>query len=169
MINKSSISFKEVSQAVLIDSCIILLMILLPTISHLFAFPLYKFEPMRIMVLLGYLLSANKKNAYCLALILPLVSFTITGHPLLIKTILMIFELTINVFFFSILTDKKTNVFFAMLTSIVLSKLFYYSIKFSLISIGMLNTHLIDTQIGTQIFISCSIALMFAIAYKFKK
>lgn len=157
---------KNLFRIALIDASIILLMVFLPTFSHMLSFPLYKFEPMRIMVLAGYLLSANKKNAYGLAIILPLFSFITTGHPLLIKSVLMISELTINVFLFSFLVEKKLNVFFAMLVSIVLSKVFYYGIKFVLISTGIMNTNLIDTQIGIQVLISCVIALAFALVYK---
>ena len=149
MTNKESYltSSKNILRIILIDSSIVLLMFFLPAISHFLSFPLYKVEPMRIMVLAGYLLSANKKNAYSLAFVLPLVSFFLTGHPLMIKSILMMCELSINVFLFSLLIEKKLNVFFAMLTSIVLSKVFYYSIKFLLISAGIMNTNIVDTQI----------------------
>lgn len=157
---------KGVLQILLIDAFILLLMLVLPAISHFFSFPLYKFEPMRIMVLTGLLLSTNKKNAYWLAFLLPLFSFITTGHPLFLKSILMISELTINVFLFSFLIDKKMNAFFAMFTSIILSKAFYYSIKLLLIKVGLMATNLVDTNIGIQILISCSIALLFAVVYK---
>lgn len=83
----------------------------------------------------------------------------------------MIGELTLNVFLFSLLVDKKTWVFFAMLISITVSKLIYYSLKFLLIDFGLMNTNLVDTHIGAQIIISCSIALIFTMLYNhiFKK
>lgn len=154
-------------RVVLVDSSILLLMLFLPAISHLMAFPLYKFEPMRIMVLLGFLLSANKKNAYLLALMLPLFSFAVSGHPVMAKAILMMCELGINVLFFSIMMNKRVNTFIAMFLSIVLSKLVYYFIKFLLISVGVLNTNLVDTNIGVQIGITCGIAVTFALLYNY--
>ncbi len=77
----------------------------------------------------------------------------------------MIGELTLNVFLFSLLVDKKIWVFFAMLLSITASKLLYYSLKFLLIDFGLMNTNLVDTPVGIQIIISCSIALVFTLLY----
>ncbi len=157
----------NILQVIIVDSFILLMMLFLPAISHLMAFPLYKFEPMRIMVLLGFLLSANKKNAYLLAFVLPLFSFAVSGHPVVVKAFLMMSELVINVFLFSILMDKRINTFISMFFSVVLSKIIYYATKFLLISVGLLNTNLVDTNIGVQISITCGIAMIFAFLYNF--
>ena len=71
----------------------------IPSISHLFSFPVYLFEPMRIMLILC-VAHSSKKNAYLIALTLPVFSFIISSHPSLLKTAIMTAELTLNMFLF---------------------------------------------------------------------
>lgn len=46
----------------------------IPAISHMVAYPLYYFDPMRCIILLGFLSYRNKWNATFLTLTLPLIS-----------------------------------------------------------------------------------------------
>lgn len=153
----------------IIDSLAIFLVATLPAISHLLAFPLYHFEPIRIVVLLGLLLSSNKKNAYVLAVIIPFFSFLIAGHPVFCKSLLIILEMTANIWLYSYLHSKKVNVFFAMFSSIIVSKVLYYGAKALFIEVGILNTSIIDTNLWIQLGVMTTIAVVFAIIIsKFK-
>ncbi|HCY78065.1 MAG TPA: hypothetical protein DHV28_19335 [Ignavibacteriales bacterium] len=134
----------------LIDFSLLLLIYFLPAISHLFAFPVYYLDPMRIAMAVA-LIHTSKKNAYLIALTLPLFSFLISSHPQLVKSFLLSAELFINLTLFFLLKDKLKNVFTSLLLSIFISKAVYYSIKFILIYYMMLNDKLFSTPIYYQL------------------
>jgi hypothetical protein len=125
----------------------------IPSISHLFSFPVYLFEPMRIMLILC-VAHSSKKNAYLIALTLPVFSFIISSHPSLLKTAIMTAELTLNMFLFFKLIDLIKNNFSAMLISILLSKIFYYLLKLALLSFGLMSGDLVTTPIYIQIILT---------------
>jgi hypothetical protein len=122
----------------------------IPTISHLFSFPVYLFEPMRIILILA-LVHSTKRNAYLLALTLPLFSFVTASHPVFMKALLITGEMTINVWLFYLLSKKTSNLFLVAFTSIILSKVFYYAGKFLLVKLAWLSTELVDTPILIQL------------------
>jgi len=128
-----------------------------PAISHLVAYPIYYFEPMRVFLIFT-MVHTKKKNAYILALTLPLFSFLVSSHPSLVKTALITFELSLNVFLFYLLSEKIKNNFLAIFLSISISKIVYYAIKYFLINLTLLNSGLISTsiliQLGTTIVLS---------------
>jgi hypothetical protein len=113
------------------DMVIIISFSMLTIYSHLLPFPLYVIEPMRICVLISVIF-LRKPNIYFLASILPLISFFISGHPIFIKSLIMIIELNTNVFFIFVLLNKIKNPFFLILTSTVISKMIYYLLKYIL-------------------------------------
>lgn len=152
-----------------IDTLLILIMLFVPTFSHLLSFPLYNIEPIRIAVLIGFIISANKKNAYILAATIPLFSFLVTGHPLFCKCLLISGEMILNIWLFSILFSRKINVFLAMFSSIIASKIVYYGIKYLFIVAGILQTSLIDTNIWIQLGVMGSIACVFTLAFSKSK
>lgn len=129
----------------------------IPSISHLFSFPVYMFEPMRIILILA-LVHSTKRNAYLLALTLPLFSFVTASHPVFIKALLITSEMFLNVWLFYFLSKKTSNLFYAGFGSIILSKVFYYAGKFLLIKMALFNTGLVDTPI----IIQASLALIFS-------
>jgi len=120
-----------------------------PTISHLLSIPIYLFEPMRIMLILA-LAHTTHRNAYLLALTLPIFSMVVSGHPVFLKTILITAELVLNVWLFIFLSGKVKNAFVAMVGSIIASKLFYYGIKFLLLSAVLLEGSLVSTPLYLQ-------------------
>jgi hypothetical protein len=137
-----------------------------PAFSHLLRIPLYYAEPMRIMVILA-IAHTNKRNAYMLALTLPLFSLVFSGHPTLYKSLLMSAELCVNVFLFYQISKKIENQFFSMFISILLSKALYYSLKFSLISFFIMKTDLISTPIFIQLLLSLVFsAYLFLVFYR---
>ncbi|MBI5541687.1 MAG: hypothetical protein HY951_16630 [Bacteroidia bacterium] len=147
----SATLFQRISYtAVLIDISALAFIYLVPTISHLISLPVYLIEPMRLMLIIA-LVHTTKRNAYILAVTLPLFSFLISSHPELPKMMLIAFELSLNVFLFFLLANKLKYYFPAILISIILSKVIYYIIKFGLIKLTFLNTELISTPISIQL------------------
>lgn len=140
------------TKSIVLDIFALAFIYFVPTISHLLNIPLYLVEPMRIMLILA-IVHTSKKNAYLIALTLPVFSFLISAHPNIFKVLLITAELVLNVWLFYALA-KKTNQFVAMLSSILLSKIFYYLLKFGLISFAVLQTGLISTPIYLQLITS---------------
>ena len=81
---------------------------LTPSLSHLVSSPIYYFEPMRVFLIFT-MVHMKKKNAYVLALTLPLFSFVVSAHPSFIKMLLITVELSLNVFFFYLISEKNKN------------------------------------------------------------
>ena len=122
---------------------------LLPLCPILLVNPLYYLEPMRIMLILS-LAHTKKQNAYLLAVTLPLFSYIVSGHPVLPKMLLISYELAFNVFIYVVLSKKLNNAFLAMLSSILITKILYYGIKYIMISLGILDMGLISTPLYIQ-------------------
>ena len=123
---------------------------LVPSISHLVSLPVYYIEPMRIMLILA-LVHTSRKNAYVIALTLPVFSFLISAHPSLVKTSLITGELLLNVWLFFFLSKKFSNKVLGMFSSIIVSKLMYYLIKFLLINTALMSGDLISTSVYIQV------------------
>lgn len=121
-----------------------------PVISHLLSFPLYLIEPMRIILILA-IAHTSQRNAYLLALTLPVFSFAISAHPVLLKSLLISIELVVNVWLFFMLSRIIRNQFATMAIAIVASKLFYYLLKFGLLSLSLITGSLISTPIYIQV------------------
>lgn len=56
-----------------------------------------------------------------------------------------------------------------MISSIIVSKIFYYAVKVLFIGTGLLHTSLIDTSIWIQLGVMGSIACVFALAFSKSK
>ena len=61
---------------------------LVPAVSHLLSFPVYYLEPMRIMLILA-IVHTSRRNAYLIAITLPIFSMLVSVHPSVIKTSLI--------------------------------------------------------------------------------
>ncbi len=146
----SIIDFKSNIKTYLIDFSLLLLIYFLPAISHLFAFPIYYLDPMRIALVVA-LIHTSKKNAYIIAITLPLFSFLISSHPQILKSFLLSAELIINLGLFFFLKDKLKNVFASLLISIFISKVIYYFLKYVLIYSALLNDKLFSTPFYFQL------------------
>ena len=149
------------------DLLVALFIIAMPILAHLFPIPLYILDPMRLAVFATLILMPNRKmNAIMMALLLPLLSYIISGHPIAVKNILIAIELVANVTLFQLLVSKFNHVGFSMFASILTSKLFYYGMKYVCLSIGLLSINIISTPLIIQIIVSIVISLVFAIWYK---
>jgi len=144
---------QKILGSVLIDLSALAVVYLVPTFSHLIGFPLYLIEPMRIMLILA-MVHTGKSNAMIIALTLPVFSFLISGHPVLLKMMLIAVELLANVWLFYFLAKKLNKVFPAILLSIIASKLVYYTLKFSLIHLAFLDSGLVSTPIYIQVIMT---------------
>ena len=135
---------------IVFDLIALLAIYLVPAVSHLLRFPVYYLEPMRIMLILA-IVHTSRKNAYLIALTLPLFSMLISAHPSLVKTSLITGELLLNVWLFFLLSEKLSNKTLSIFLSIIASKIFYYLVKFLLITSVLLNGDLISTPMYIQI------------------
>jgi hypothetical protein len=141
---------KELIKSGIFNLLALLVVYLTPVFSHLISLPIYYIEPMRLILILA-IAHTSHKNAYLLALTLPLVSFLFSGHPSLLKTSLITGELVLNVFLFYQLQKIFNTGFVTAILSIIFSKLLYYILKFALIQFSFINSDLISTPIYIQI------------------
>jgi hypothetical protein len=144
-------------KSIILDIAAIAFIYLVPTISHLLSFPLYYIEPMRIMVILA-MIHTHRNNAYILALTLPLFSFALAAHPVLVKSMLIAIELVAMVAVFQML-HKRIHVLAAIFLSIWISKLFYYIMKFAAISTIMPDESMIGIALHIQLIVSIIMSL----------
>jgi len=154
---------KPVLISMLVDISALAFIYFVPAISHLTGLPLYFTEPMRLMLVLA-LVHTSKRNAYILALTMPLFSFAVSGHPELPKMLLIAFELSLSVFLFCLLVKKMKYPFLAIFMSIIASKAAYYIIKFALLRLAVISTELFTTPVYIQIFMTLVFSLYL---YKF--
>ena len=136
----------------IIDLIGILLIYFLPGISSLLNIPLYLFEPMRVIIIIG-IVHTSKENSYLLALLLPATSYLFSNHPAVIKTFILSGDLLINIFLYFSLIKFKVNKFLLMSICIVVSKFAYYLAKYLLIQFSVLEGDLVATPLYIQILI----------------
>ena len=124
-------------------------MYFLPAASHALGFPLYLLEPMRFVIVISFLM-LDTKGAYFLAATMPLFSFIVTGHPFFPKLIIITIELVSFVFFYYHIRKRIATPFWAIITSMIVSKFLYYGLKYVLILALLLNSELISTPLFIQ-------------------
>lgn len=158
----SLIDLKSDLKTYLIDLGLLLFIYLIPTVSHLFAFPIYYLDPMRIALVVS-LLFTSRKNSLLIALSLPIFSFVISSHPQFAKSILLSAELVLNLSLFFLFGKSIKNIFTAFLLSVLITKIFYYLTKYILINSSLIDDKLFSTpvffQIGTAVLLSLSLFL----------
>ncbi len=123
---------------------------LVPAVSHLLSFPVYYMEPMRLMLILA-IVHTSRRNAYLIAITLPIFSLLISAHPSIIKTSLITGELLVNLWLFFFLSEKLSNKSMSIFLSIIASKLLYYLMKFLLINSALMSGELLATPIYIQL------------------
>ena len=157
----------------LTDAGAILLIFLVPALSHLTAVPFYLADPMRLAVLGALLVTRNWKNSLALAVALPLVSFAISGHPVFPKCLVIAAELSVNVLLFAWLAGRALKasssaglIGLAAFVSILVSKVFYYGLKALVLSAGLLQMDLVATALWIQLIVALVISIAFGFLYK---
>lgn len=159
----------QLTKLVWYDLAILSVIYFVPTLSHLFSFPLYLMEPMRLAVLGSYLFLRNRNNSYIMALTLPLFSYIVAGHPIAVKNAIIAIELVTNVFILDLILKRSNKVFLTTFSSILLSKLLYYVLKGLTLYSGLLSTIFIDTSIWIQLITSIAISVLFSVVYTKKR
>ena len=156
-------SLQKHSNVILFDVLLLTALYMLPSLSHVTAFPLYIYEPMRVALIIA-LLFTNRANTYLLAFTIPLASSVITGHPVFFKAVLMGIELTILVASYSYLVRMdRIPAFVALTAGIIIGKLVYYSMKYAALSAGFLSGSLISTPWQSQLALAVGTAVVFGI------
>lgn len=155
-------------QTVLIDITVLVLVYFIPAFVHATAFPLYYFEPMRLLLFGAYLLSRDHKNAYLLALTLPLVSTIFPPHhPPFYKAVIMSVELFANIACFHWLSGKlKWQAGILIFISTVASKIIYYGLKFLFIKLALIDGALVTTSLLLQLGTLTVLSVLFALFFK---
>ena len=154
-------------QMVLVDLLVLLAIFLIPGISHLTHLPFYYLEPMRFFLLASFFLTRNRTNTLLLSLLIPVFSWLVSGHPVFIKALLIGAELAINGYLLMWFLNKRWNLLLALTVSMITSKIFYYLLKYFVVSTGILNMEIISTDIGIQcIGITVIAIILFAVFRK---
>ena len=141
------------TRAIFFDTTALAAIAFLPAISHLLSFPLYLIEPMRILMILA-VAHTSRHNTFIIAAAMPILSFILSSHPVFFKMLLIISELSLNVWLFYYLSKKIGNNFYAALGSIFAAKIYYYVIKFLLVSAGLIAGNLVATPIYLQAIVA---------------
>lgn len=157
--NTLQLTSRKTLSYVLFDILALTFIYFVPTISHMLSFPLYLIEPMRIALILA-LVHTTKKNAYIIAITLPLFSFLVSAHPVFYKMMLISGELVINVWLFYFIFSRTKNAFVSILSSIVLSKAIYYLAKFIAIALILQTSERI---ISTSLYIQAATTIVFSV------
>lgn len=147
-----------------LDTVLIALACLIPSVSHLLGLPLRNLNPMLMLVVAGVLLSDNKWNTYLLALALPFVTSLISGMPSPLGALCMVLEYATVVTMLTLLlyTGRQTTKTFAVaLAAMLTGKAVYYLAKWLIIR----PDQLITTAVGWQVASLLVIALLFAIVW----
>ncbi|MHC1708735.1 MAG: hypothetical protein AB9842_14600 [Bacteroidales bacterium] len=139
--------------SIILDLLALSLIYFIPALTHLLNAPIYLIEPMRLMLVLA-MAHTHKNNAYLLALTLPVFSFLVSGHPVVLKAALISTELLLNVWLYYMFINIFRSSFLSMMFSIITSKVIYYLMKAALISLALINTELFSTPILIQVIMT---------------
>jgi len=157
---------RPVVKTVTLDVLLCVGVVAIPALSHGAAFPLYKFEPMRLLLFAAILFS-SRRNALLMAVWLPLLSMLTSGHPVFPKFVLIQGELVLNTVIFYGLFGRSNRFVLGAAFSVLASKTVYYAAKFVLIKTALMSGSLVATpwtyQLATLCFILVSGGLYFRV------
>jgi hypothetical protein len=160
----TAVNWKNWIGTFLLDGVALAFIFLMPAISHMLSIKLYMVEPMRLMLILA-LVHTHKKNAYLLAVTLPLFSFLISTHPVLFKAALIAAEMVVNVAVFYFLVNRMHKLG-AIFASIWISKLFYYVLKYFALQTAVLSGAMFGIPIWVQLATSAVFSVYLFLMYK---
>lgn len=159
---------KNIAKCIITDLLLFLFIYLVPFLSHLTGIPFYLLEPLRVSVMLSYIVTRSKGNAYIVALTLPLFSFATASHPVFLKCLIMMTELVLNIFILDKLASKMKGIFLPAFISIVASKCIYYLLKYLLVKSSLLSMSLVSTPLWIQAVMTLVLAAVFALSIRRK-
>ncbi len=158
---------RPVFKTVTLDVLLCVAVVAVPALSHAAAFPLYKFEPMRLLLFAAILFS-SRRNALLMALWLPLLSTLTSGHPVFPKVVLIQGELVINALIFYGLFRRSRRFVLGAAVSVLVSKIVYYAAKFVLIEATLLDGNLVATPWTYQVAVLAFILLSGGLVYRLR-
>lgn len=159
----STLKKQSVVRTAVVDILLLGVICIVPTLSHLFAFPFYQFNPMFLCMLAGMVLVSDRRNAYLLAILLPVVSMLLCGMPTPAKAMCMVPEMLTVVALFHVF-EKRMPSFVAMVAAILSGKVVYYGLK----AIVLSGTPLVTTNIWLQISVLIIFSILFSVFYNRK-
>lgn len=137
----------------ILDVALLTAVAFMPALAHALAFPLYQFEPMRIALFTALILS-GRGNAAALAVVMPLLAFIISGHPVPPKLFFIQAELVANAWaFYWVLAraaGRPWRFAAAAAVSVITSKGAYYGLKYLALKAGLLDGALVTTSWSHQ-------------------
>ena len=157
----STLKKQSVIRAAMLDIFLLGVICIVPTLSHLFAIPFYQLNPMLFCLLTGMILVRDRRNAYLLAVLLPVVSMLVCGMPTPMKALCMVPELLTIVALFSFL-DKRMPSFMAMVAAALAGKIVYYGLKALIIG----PVVLVGTNMWIQLLSIALFSVLFSLASK---
>lgn len=164
----SGITFSALLKTILIFMVALAFVYLAPALSHLTGLPVYMLEPMRLMVIIA-MAHGSRNIALILASTLPLFSFLVSGHPELLKMVIISGELVLNVSLFFFLKHKYLRVFPAALLSVAISKLLCYLAYWPVFSFQFIVSEAEPLFLAVQIITTLIFSFYLMIILKNKK
>lgn len=147
-------------RALAIDALLVGVALIVPTVSHLTSLPLYRLNPMLLVLLTGMVVVDERSNSLLLAVALPLVSSFVVGMPLLTKALCMSAELATLTLLYGWMQKKHTSflaIWGQMAAAMLGAKIVYYLLKSFLV-----GSALADTAWSVQLFTVVGYSLLFA-------
>lgn len=159
---------KALLRNVIIDSIAVATILLLPAAAHLTGIPLYMMEPMRLMLIIS-IAHATHSNSILLALSLPVFSYLVSGHPELVKMLIISGELVLNVILFRYFMKRLYKPLFSMLLAILISKLFCYLAYWPVFSWNFVVSEAHPLFLAVQVITSLIFSFYIMIVFKNRK
>lgn len=146
------------ARVALVDALLLTAICAVPALSHVFAIPFYKLNPMAMCLLAGMLLVRWKGNGYLLAVLLPVVSMLVSGMPVPAVCVCMVAELLLVVGVYDLL-ERRAGAFVSILAALLSGKVVFYMLKALLVSPAVL----IGTNVWLQLAVVVVMGTLFAL------
>jgi hypothetical protein len=159
---------KTMLRDVVIDFIALTTILLLPAAAHLTGIPLYMMEPMRLMLVIS-VAHGTRTNSLLLALVLPAFSYLVSGHPELIKMIIISGELVLNVILFYYFIKRWGRPMISMLSAIFISKFFCYLLYWPIFSWSFVKEEAQPLFLIVQVITSLIFSFYIMVILKNKK
>lgn len=146
------------ARVMIIDAVLLAFICAVPALSHVFAIPFYKLNPMAMCLLAGMLLVRWKGNGYLLAVLLPVVSMLVSGMPVPAVCVCMVAELLSVVGVYDLL-ERRAGVFVSIIAALLSGKVVFYLLKTVLVAPAVL----IGTNVWLQLAVVAVMGTLFAL------
>ena len=163
--NNTTVKDQSLWRVAAIDAVLLTVACCIPTFSHLVAWPLYQLNPMLLVLLAGMLLVRDRRNAYLLAALLPVVSMLAVGMPTPLKALCMMAEYSTVVLVSGRLqawNARFVGTLGAMLLAMLAGKVLYYLLKALLLAPAVL----VSTPVAVQLLVVLAAAAIYAAIVK---